>query len=370
MDLDLSCPVIAACSPPVLLRGLWFRLSHGISLVLLLYVCAFVLRMWRARRTPELSLLAVSVVSIGAAGAHDWMAYSLFRIGPRATLGLPFEQSLLLVPYAAPLVFFTLAWHLARRFAEALDAAERWSAERERIYGDLHDDLGARLLSLVIGAESPRQADLARTALADLRDVVSRSASRAAGEPAALVDLLGDWRAEIEQRAAAAGLHLTWAQEPEEPALALSPDDALNLGRILREAVTNVLRHASASRLSVRAAVRGRRGSAARSNCATRPRAAPGWRCAWRSGRRDPGEDEDGDLPALGGPPRFAGVAEEGAGRQLPGHRDHDRGHAQGGAALARGPPGPGPGAHRSGAARWQRRGAARRDGGSPGVAY
>ena len=32
--------------------------------------------------------------------------------------------------------------------------------ERERIYSDLHDDLGAKLLELVYRAESPVQADL------------------------------------------------------------------------------------------------------------------------------------------------------------------------------------------------------------------
>ena len=34
--------------------------------------------------------------------------------------------------------------------------------ERERIYNDLHDDLGAKLLSLIYSAQSPMQADLAR----------------------------------------------------------------------------------------------------------------------------------------------------------------------------------------------------------------
>ena len=61
------------------------------------------------------------------------------------------------------------------RVVEAESREQAASQERERIYSDLHDDLGAKLLSLVYRAESPVQADLARAILQDLRDVVTRS---------------------------------------------------------------------------------------------------------------------------------------------------------------------------------------------------
>ena len=66
--------------------------------------------------------------------------------------------------------------------------------ERERIYRDLHDDVGAKLLSLVYRAQRPEDADLARSALRDLREVVScTGADRfSLEEAAAMAGLLGN----------------------------------------------------------------------------------------------------------------------------------------------------------------------------------
>lgn len=131
---------------------------------------------------------------------------------------------------------------LARERAHA--AAE----ERERIHADLHDDLGARLLQLVYQATDPAQADLARAALQDLRDVVTRSR----GEPGSLEEVLSDIRREAEQRLAAAGIALVWEAPAELPPVELEPARALHLYRIVREAISNALRHARAQRLRVR----------------------------------------------------------------------------------------------------------------------
>jgi signal transduction histidine kinase len=122
--------------------------------------------------------------------------------------------------------------------------------ERERIYRDLHDDVGAKLLGLAISAQRAnhvQDAELARSALQDLRDVVSRSANSSSR----LDNLLADLRAETSQRVQAAGVVLDWRIPATEQALPVSATAALNLSRILREAVTNVLRHARASRISI-----------------------------------------------------------------------------------------------------------------------
>jgi signal transduction histidine kinase len=129
----------------------------------------------------------------------------------------------------------------------ALENSQAAAGERERIYRDLHDDIGAKLLGLAISAQranQPREADLARSAL---RDVVSRSAQPSTP----LGDLLADWRAESEQRVHAAGLSLDWRIPATEQPLPVSAAAALNMSRILREAITNVLSHASATRITV-----------------------------------------------------------------------------------------------------------------------
>jgi signal transduction histidine kinase len=125
--------------------------------------------------------------------------------------------------------------------------------ERERIYNDLHDDLGARLLQLVYQAQDASQADLARAALQDLRDVVTRSR----GAPGTLAEILADIRGEATQRLAAAGIALAWEGGDEVPERVLEPARALHLYRIVREAISNALRHAQAQRLRVRVRIRG-----------------------------------------------------------------------------------------------------------------
>lgn len=149
---------------------------------------------------------------------------------------------------------FALATMLLRRRVETVaavpaeNAAQALADERERIYADLHDDLGAKLLQLVHTAEHPRQADLARAVLQDLRDVVTR----ARGEPGTLSDVLADIRAEATQRLAAVKIALDWQQDESPVDPMLDQHQALHLFRIVREAISNTIRHAAATRLRVR----------------------------------------------------------------------------------------------------------------------
>lgn len=131
---------------------------------------------------------------------------------------------------------------------EALARAQAAAQERERIHADLHDDIGARLLALVYRAESPVQADLARAILQDLRDVVTRSR----GTPGTLGDVLADIRNEAVQRLSAVGIALAWDEAEPLPDPVLDSAQALHLHRIVREAISNTIRHAHAQRLRVR----------------------------------------------------------------------------------------------------------------------
>ncbi len=136
---------------------------------------------------------------------------------------------------------------------EALAREQASASERERIYEDLHDDLGARLLGMIHAADSAQQADRARAALQDLRDVVTRSR----GTPGTLGDVLAGIRGEADQRLAAAGIELFWDVPAGLPDPDLDTARALHLYRIVREAISNVIRHADARRVRVRAAIVG-----------------------------------------------------------------------------------------------------------------
>lgn len=128
------------------------------------------------------------------------------------------------------------------------------TAERERIYSNLHDDLGAKLLQLIYSAATPEQADLARSILQDVRDVVTRSR----GAPGSLLEILGEIRSEAEQRLRTVGIALDWQQPDDLPDPALDEGQSLHLFRIVREAISNVIRHARAHALRVRMASDGR----------------------------------------------------------------------------------------------------------------
>lgn len=147
---------------------------------------------------------------------------------------------------------------LLRRAARYRDGYLRGAAaERERIARDLHDDIGAKLLTLIHESSSERVSSLARSAVAEMREVVAGLRA----QPLALADALADWRAELAQRCAAAGCTLAWRQPEQLPPVLLTPRQQLNLARVLREATSNALRHARARALEL--AVRAERGELA-----------------------------------------------------------------------------------------------------------
>lgn len=119
--------------------------------------------------------------------------------------------------------------------------------ERARIYRDLHDDIGARLISIMSASQEERIRELARDALHDLREVVYH----ARGEPGTLEQVLGEIRSELSERLALAGWQLDWQQEAM-PDVLLPGDCTIHVYRILREATTNAIKHASPGTLRVR----------------------------------------------------------------------------------------------------------------------
>jgi signal transduction histidine kinase len=123
--------------------------------------------------------------------------------------------------------------------------------ERKRIAADLHDDLGAKLLTIVHTSDSERISTLAREALEEMR----LSVRGLTGKPVRLLDALGDWRAEVVSRLAQAGMEGEWQAPADEVPQTLSARAFVQTTRILREAVSNIIKHSNASRCSVRCAI-------------------------------------------------------------------------------------------------------------------
>ncbi len=137
---------------------------------------------------------------------------------------------------------------LAQRAVQDRHAYERGAqAERERIASDLHDDIGGRLLTLTHRARDPALVELARDALRDLRAVVvNLSMDRCRVDEA-----VADWLAEAELRCQAANVSLDWDDQGLGEQHWFSAHQRINLQRVLREALSNALRHAHSQRIEI-----------------------------------------------------------------------------------------------------------------------
>ena len=123
--------------------------------------------------------------------------------------------------------------------------------ERKRIAADLHDDLGAKLLTIVHTSESERISTLAREALEEMR----LSVRGLTGKPVRLADALADWRAETVLRLGQANIECDWKGPAEEIEHLLPARAYVQTTRILREAVSNIIKHSGASHCKVRSSV-------------------------------------------------------------------------------------------------------------------
>ena len=143
---------------------------------------------------------------------------------------------------------------LAERLIEQLrravaydQAVERGrSEERLRIAQDLHDDIGARLLTLMYQSPTPEMEDYIRHTLQDLKTLTRGLAAT----EQALSHAAGEWKADLTQRLVAARAELVWSFVIDHD-LRLSVVQWSALTRILRELVSNALYHGHAARIEV-----------------------------------------------------------------------------------------------------------------------
>jgi signal transduction histidine kinase len=124
------------------------------------------------------------------------------------------------------------------------------SEERVRIAQDLHDDIGARLLTLMYQAPTPEMEDYVRHTLKDLKTLTRGLA--APSHP--LSHAVAEWKADISQRVSAADCELGWSFAFERD-FQLSVVQWSALTRVLRELVSNALTHAHASQVEIAAVV-------------------------------------------------------------------------------------------------------------------
>ena len=148
------------------------------------------------------------------------------------------------------------------------------SEERRRVARDLHDDLGAQLLTALNRPTLEETRRSIRDAIAEMRSVVAGLS----GDAASLGEVLANLRHETSLRLEAAGIELDWPLVDGVEEMEIDYRTAKHLASAHREIVSNVIRHSGAARMKVMVEAR------------------PGWL------HMALGDDGGGACPSLDGP--------------------------------------------------------------------
>lgn len=125
---------------------------------------------------------------------------------------------------------------------------EGQTQERNRIRRDLHDQIGHKLLSLIYSAGDEKSRSLAQETMAQLSELIQAMKQK----PIALDDLAARMHGVCDEICANAKLKLDWNNSiPIESMALIASDQFLNILNILRELLSNTIKHAEASRVQV-----------------------------------------------------------------------------------------------------------------------
>ena len=138
---------------------------------------------------------------------------------------------------------------LTKQFITIEEAVEKGAAaERLRIARDLHDDVAARMLTLIHTVKDEQTIALSRSILKSLRNSIYTLDNKST---ATILDAITDVRSEIQDRLNSIGMQLIWHQSDNLKGLSFTPRQHINLNRMLHEITTNVIRHANAQFMEI-----------------------------------------------------------------------------------------------------------------------
>ncbi len=120
--------------------------------------------------------------------------------------------------------------------------------ERTRLAQDLHDDIGARLLTLMYKAPNAEIESYIRHTLQDLKTLTRGLAA----SNHRLSHAAAEWKADISQRLNATGCSLQWSFSTDRD-MTLNVVQWSGLTRVLRELVNNIISHAQATQVEISA---------------------------------------------------------------------------------------------------------------------
>jgi signal transduction histidine kinase len=228
-----------------------------------------------ARRTRSASAVAMlaAVAFAFALALHDFaVQHGLFKVDEfyLLHLGIPAFLSvmalILLERFLKSLALAdsiqdSLTAKIAEREGELLESYERLrklerlnatAEERQRITQNLHDGVGAQLITslMLVKGGGTCQADMV-SLLQDCIEEMRMALDSLSMESDDLLMVLGNFRARITSRFSAIGLPLKWTNECLPETVQMPPQASLQVLRILQEALANVLKHAKATTVTV-----------------------------------------------------------------------------------------------------------------------
>ena len=132
----------------------------------------------------------------------------------------------------------------AVHFDKAVEQGRR--EERLRLAQDLHDDIGARLLTMMYKSQSPEMEDYVRHTLQDLKTLTRGLAA----SNHRLSHAAAEWKTDLTHRLTAAHVELKWNFTFDDDIL-LTVVHWSALTRVLRELVSNAIAHSQAAQLDI-----------------------------------------------------------------------------------------------------------------------
>jgi signal transduction histidine kinase len=240
----------------------WFlpaeRVDLQLSAAAIVATLMIVFALARAHRPLVFAMVGAQTLAMCAALAlHAQLLFPIPVILLQAGFVLVFSQKFsgsMRAAIGQRLYAQHLLSELQRSQARQMMVQQRESAinERQRMLAELQDGLGTQLLAAQRALEGGRidsilAASLLRECVVDLRLLTGNDgpATRSLGT------LLGMLRNRVQRNIETAGLQLHWRVEDQFDAGTLPGGQALDLLRILQEAIENVLLHAAARQIFV-----------------------------------------------------------------------------------------------------------------------
>ncbi len=237
-----------------------------------IYAFYYLVHTYRQKKSQDVYLIMLAGVPILVFGFHDILLINNF-IDRRD--GLTMQYSVI----PSVLLF---SWFVVRRFVQSINKAEHLAAtleqrvkekqqalqiqyeklnemenqrvlaqERERIMRDMHDGIGGQLVSVITLLRNYNDdifikvREKVQHSLADLRFVIDSLDPLLNDLPT----LLGMMRMRLLEQLEAAEIDLEWAVTELPEIKELSPRRSLHIMRIVQEAITNSIKHSTATKM-------------------------------------------------------------------------------------------------------------------------